>query len=130
MLAFRLALWTLFSQAITFRQSGKNLSRRTQPSLCSIRTLQAEQPRVRLRQVKSAAASNPELSEAEGLGQKVSILYRIEGDPDHPFSEVVGVVQRIECPDGGRAVYHVLRRSGEMVPVRASDVVKLRVIPT
>lgn len=84
-----------------------------------------ELPRAHLPRKRSAAAS----SFSEGnLGEAISLLYKIQGDPDHPFSEVTGILQRIERnPEG--CVYHVVRRSGEVVRVDQSDVLKSKVLP-
>ncbi|MBW3590541.1 MAG: hypothetical protein KY393_01605 [Actinobacteria bacterium] len=56
----------------------------------------------------------------------MSILFRIKGDPEHPFSEAVGVLQRI---DSDPTTYHVLRRSGEVVEVPEQSVVTLKLMP-
>jgi hypothetical protein len=77
-----------------------------------------------LPQPRNAANS---LSE-RNLGEAISLLYKIRGDPDHPFSEVTGVLQRIErSPEG--CIYHLARRSGEVVRVEESDVLKSKVLP-
>jgi hypothetical protein len=100
-------------------------------------------PRARLLRARSAAASNapgssgPEPRQPEpSLGQKVSILYRLAGD-EHPFSEVVGIVQRItdgapQGPDGrsGGPVLAVLRRNGDLVEVPRADIVRMKIVPT
>jgi hypothetical protein len=63
------------------------------------------------------------------LGERISILFRIYGDDEHPFSEVTGVLLRVEeGAEPGRRL-HVLRRSGEVVEVAEKDVVKLKRIP-
>lgn len=64
------------------------------------------------------------------LGEKLSILFRIAGDPQHPFSEVVGVLQRVEELPGGGRVLHVCRRTGAVVTVAEADVVRMKFIPT
>lgn len=84
-----------------------------------------------------AASSSPGPSLPEpSLGQKVSILYRLAGD-EHPFTEVVGIVQRItDGPrDGtsgtsGGAVLAVLRRNGDLVEVPRADIVRMKIVPT
>jgi hypothetical protein len=68
------------------------------------------------------------LSESN-LGEAVSLLFRVEGDPDHPFSEVSGVLQRVERLPGDHCIYHIVRRSGEMVRVAEPDVLKVKIIP-
>lgn len=76
---------------------------------------------------KGGDLSAGRLSESH-LGEKVSILFRIPGDPEHPFSEVIGLVQQIDR-SGSAPVYRIVRRSGEVVSVPETDVVKVKVIP-
>ncbi|MGH2772084.1 MAG: hypothetical protein ACRDIU_02955 [Actinomycetota bacterium] len=64
----------------------------------------------------------------ENLGEKVSAYFRIHGDPEHPFSEVVGLLQAIDR-SSGRTVYRITRRSGEVVEVPEADVLKLKMVP-
>lgn len=73
------------------------------------------------------AANSPELESR--LGEKLSILFKIEGDPDHPFSEVVGLLQRVAVNAGGGRVLHVCRRDGSVVEVAEADIVRLKFIP-
>jgi len=63
------------------------------------------------------------------LGQKVSILYRLTGD-EHPFSEVVGIVQRITDDPSRGPLLAVLRRNGMLVEVPRADVVRMKIVPT
>ncbi|MDQ4149352.1 MAG: hypothetical protein M3164_05085 [Actinomycetota bacterium] len=84
-----------------------------------------ERRRARSRRPRSEAASR--LS-AHNLGEAVSLLYRLHGDPKYRFSEVTGVLQRIEQGVEDR-VYHIVRRSGEIVQVPESDVVKVKLLP-
>ncbi|CAN5883528.1 hypothetical protein BH23ACT12_BH23ACT12_21770 [soil metagenome] len=63
------------------------------------------------------------------LGERVSILFSIEGDPEHPFSEVVGVLMRVTDAEGPQACYSVVRRSGEVVEVRRDAVRALKLMP-
>jgi hypothetical protein len=72
-------------------------------------------------------AEAPVLS-AANLGERVSLLYSIEGDPEHPFSEVTGVLLRVTGPDTPDASYAVMRRSGEVVDVRRDAVLKLKLL--
>lgn len=73
------------------------------------------------------AASSPTLESR--LGEKLSILYRITGDPDHPHSEVVGLLQRVVM-DGERGrVLGICRRDGTVVEVAERDVVRLKFVP-
>jgi uncharacterized protein (DUF302 family) len=45
------------------------------------------------------------------LGRKVSVRYRLHGDPVHPFSEAVGVVASV-ATDGGAEVVTIIDRRG------------------
>jgi hypothetical protein len=63
------------------------------------------------------------------LGERISILFRISGDDEHPFSEVTGVLMRVEVGDEADRRLHILRRSGEIVQVAEKDIVKLKMIP-
>ncbi|MGQ0678262.1 MAG: putative acetyltransferase [Actinomycetota bacterium] len=81
--------------------------------------------RIGLRPLRGARVT--ELSEAS-LGERISILFRIGGDPEHPFSEVTGVLMRIAAGESTRT-FHVVRRTGEVVEVPEDAVVKLKLIP-
>ena len=63
------------------------------------------------------------------LGEKLSILFRIEGDPEHPFSEVVGLLQRVAVNEAGGRTLGVCRRDGSVVEVAEADVIRLKFIP-
>ena len=67
---------------------------------------------------------------ARRLGEKVSILYRIQGDQDHPFSEVVGLLQRVGPGRDGTTTIAVCRRDGSVVEVAQPDVVRMKFVPT
>ena len=61
------------------------------------------------------------------LGRKVSLRYRIAGDPEHPFSEMVGVVQSVGWAEGHEVLTLVGRRGRvETIPVR--DVLAARLL--
>ncbi len=64
------------------------------------------------------------------MGERISILYRISGDDEHPFSEVTGVLMRVEEEGRPGRRLHVLRRSGEVVEVAEEDIVKFKLIPS
>ena len=74
-------------------------------------------------------ADSPLQLDEASLGQKVSMLFRIRGDSEHPFSEAVGLLQRVDRTADAGLTYHVVRRSGEMIAVPASDVIKLKMVP-
>ena len=83
-------------------------------------------PRAHLPPARSAEANSPG---KQHLGQKLSILYRIE-DSDHPFNEVVGLLQRVENEDDGAYdTLMILRKSGELVEVGAEQIVSWKVLP-
>jgi hypothetical protein len=63
------------------------------------------------------------------LGSRLSILYRIEGDSEHPFSEAVGVLQKVdEVPSG--VILEILKKGGAVTRIAKNDIVTLKVIPT
>ncbi len=81
-----------------------------------------------------AASSDSSLSQGDAdlkgrLGEKISILFRIEGDPDHPYSEVVGLLQRVAVDEAGARMLAVCRRDGSVVEVAEADVIRLKFIP-
>ena len=77
---------------------------------------------------RNAAANSPEdLSRL--IGRKLTLLFKIEGDSEHPFSETVGLLQRVVSTDSGSEL-HILKRNGEVVVVAESAIVSYKVIPT
>jgi hypothetical protein len=62
------------------------------------------------------------------LGRKVSVRFRLHGDPSHRFSEAVGVVQAVGPASGGDAVVSILKRHGEVVEVAARDVLACKLL--
>ncbi|MBW3588462.1 MAG: hypothetical protein KY429_03495 [Actinobacteria bacterium] len=77
---------------------------------------------------RNAAANSPEdLSRL--IGRKLTLLFKIEGDSEHPFSEAVGLLQRVVSTDSGSELY-ILKRNGEIVVVAESAIVSYKVIPT
>ena len=72
--------------------------------------------------------SGPDLPWRELLGKKVSIRYRLHGDPDHPFSEAIGVVMSVADSDRGERITIVTRRGAEVV-VGAEDVLAQKTFP-
>lgn len=57
------------------------------------------------------------------------MLFRIEGDPEHPFSEAVGVLGRIEGDhSSGSGILEVVRRDGGTVRVHQEAVVALKLL--
>jgi hypothetical protein len=64
----------------------------------------------------------------ELLGRKVSLRFRLHGDPGHPFSEAIGVVMSVRG-EGPDRVLTILDRQGKRVEVRADDVLARKVFP-
>ena len=62
------------------------------------------------------------------LGRKVSIRYRLHGDPEHPFSEAIGVVMSVAGSDRGEQITIVTRRGAEIV-LGAEDVIAKKTFP-
>ncbi|MDQ3963941.1 MAG: hypothetical protein M3277_08550 [Actinomycetota bacterium] len=58
------------------------------------------------------------------LGRKISIRLRLHGDPEHPFSEAIGVVSRVSGTD-----LSILNKKGETVTVAFDDVIAGKVFP-
>ena len=65
----------------------------------------------------------------ELLGRKISIRYRLHGDPSHPFSEAIGVVMAVGAAERGEQV-KILTRRGDEVVVDAVDVVARKTFPS
>ena len=63
------------------------------------------------------------------LGRKVSLRYRLHDDPDHPFSEAIGVVLSVH-PSGSDEVVSLMDRKGRTIEIAASDVVARKVFET
>lgn len=62
------------------------------------------------------------------LGRKVSIRYRLHGDPEHPFSEAIGVVMSVDGSDDEERV-RIMTRRGEDVEVATSDILASKTFP-
>jgi hypothetical protein len=62
------------------------------------------------------------------LGRKVSVRYRLHGDPEHPFSEAVGVVASVSS-QGGTETLTILDRRGIAVAIPAPDLLAAKVFP-
>jgi hypothetical protein len=66
---------------------------------------------------------------AERLGRKVSIRYLFHDDA-HPFSEAIGVVMSVSRDEQTEEIVEIMNRRGEVVSVRASDIVAVKEFPT
>lgn len=62
-------------------------------------------------------------------GEKLSVLFRIEGDPEFPYSEAVGLLQRVDATAAGERTWVILKRDGTTVEVPERAVVRYRVVP-
>ncbi len=62
------------------------------------------------------------------LGRKVSLRHRLAYDPEHPFSEAIGVVQSVHG-SGESFGIDVVNRRGEVVSVRLTDIEAAKVFP-
>ena len=62
------------------------------------------------------------------LGRKVSIRYALRGDPEHPFSEAVGVISGVS--EGEQPTISILDRDGEVKEIMGADVLAGKVYPT
>jgi ribosome maturation factor RimP len=62
------------------------------------------------------------------LGRKVSIRFRLEGDPQHEFSEAIGVIQSVTDTDGGQRI-EIVKRRGQVVSVPAPHILAAKMWP-
>ena len=81
--------------------------------------------RVHSLRARSAAANKLVPSD---LGGRISMLFRLTDGGEHPFSEVVGTLQRIEPTPTGD-VYVMVRHDGTTVSVAESTIVALKRMP-
>lgn len=58
------------------------------------------------------------------LGRKVSIRYRLHNDPEHPFSEAIGIVQSVH----GQRI-EITNRRGQIAAIDTSDVLAAKIFP-
>lgn len=63
------------------------------------------------------------------MGRKVSIRYRLHGDPDVALSEAIGVVQSVTGSDSGDEHIAILNRKGEVRDVPVVDILAGKVWP-
>ena len=89
----------------------------------SLRTLQ---PRNAASSFERLPPDSPERWRAL-LGRKISIRYALAGDPQHPFSEAIGVISGVSETDD--PVITVLGREGKTIDVRSSEVLQGKVFP-
>lgn len=61
------------------------------------------------------------------LGRKITIRYALAGDPEHPFSEAIGVISAVsEAED---PTITIIGRQGTTTHVRSSSVLQGKVFP-
>lgn len=63
------------------------------------------------------------------LGRKLSLRFALRGDPEHPFSEAIGVLMSVSEGDSGVQSLQILTRRGETVTVPAPDVLAAKIFP-
>lgn len=61
------------------------------------------------------------------LGRKISIRYALAGDPEHPFSEAIGVISAVS--EGEQPTITILGRDGKTSEVAASAVLQGKAFP-
>ena len=61
------------------------------------------------------------------LGRKISIRYALADDPEHPFSEAIGVISGVS--EDEQPAITILGRDGKSIEVRSSDVLQGKVFP-
>ena len=87
--------------------------------------------RARSHRPRNAAASSP-LSVTDlkqNLGRKVSIRFRVHGDTAHPFSEAIGMIQKVTQDDAGVDVVEIVNRRGSVSRVPVGDIVAGKFFP-
>lgn len=80
-----------------------------------------------MRRLTGEELSSPEAWERL-LGARVTMRYRLGGDPAHPFSEAAGVVRSVGRDDAGAAHVEVVTRRGEVRSVPLADVVAAKAL--
>jgi hypothetical protein len=61
------------------------------------------------------------------LGRKTSMRLRLSGDPQHPFTEAVGVVQAVRTHESGADVLVLVSRRGEEREVPLADILAAKI---
>lgn len=61
------------------------------------------------------------------LGRKISIRYALKDNPEHPFSEAIGVISGVSHDE--RPTITVMDRDGKSTLIDASDVLQGKVFP-
>lgn len=61
------------------------------------------------------------------LGRKISIRYALKGNPEHPFSEAIGVISAVT--QGADPTISIMGRDGHTTEVGSSSVLQGKVFP-
>jgi hypothetical protein len=61
------------------------------------------------------------------IGRKASLRLRNAGDPAHPFTEAVGVVQSVEPEEDGAYRLKLLTRRGDARTPRLDDILAAKI---
>ncbi len=61
------------------------------------------------------------------LGRKISIRYALADDPEHPFSEAIGVISGVS--EGDQPTITILGRDARSTEITASSVLQGKVFP-
>lgn len=70
--------------------------------------------------------NDPEVWRAN-LGRKASMRLRNPGDPTHPFTEAIGVIQSVELNEAGTSTLTVVSRRGETRTAPVADVLAAKI---
>lgn len=62
------------------------------------------------------------------IGRKVSVRFALRGDPEHPFSEAIGMVGSVDG-EGAAATVSIFTKRGERIDIRVGDVLAAKVFP-
>jgi hypothetical protein len=62
------------------------------------------------------------------IGKKVSVRYALKGDPQHPFSEAIGMVASVD-DRGTDTSITIFNKRGERIELRVADVLAAKVFP-
>ena len=75
------------------------------------------------------AASSPLPELRDNLGRKISVRYRLHGDPAHPFSEAIGMIQNVRSTTDAGDVVEIVNRRGAVATVPVRDITAFKLWP-
>jgi hypothetical protein len=61
------------------------------------------------------------------IGRKTSMRLRHHGDPAHPFTEAIGVVQSVDADRDGTVRLKLITRRGELKTTAIADILAAKV---